>query len=428
MDNEAVRPVQANRIQVMADYVKTMTLSFASSSLTGDKSSSLPGFTSIILFLLVPLALLVLFSRFFKPIDVTRSFPSYKAPALTTTRPETETSSEIISLHIYPIKSCRGISVPSARLLRSGLSLDRNWMFVDASTSDFQTIRENETMTLIDTAISSDQSSLTISIAASSSTTAASVTIATRPTQAWLEENCTRMDVNIWGSSTEVYAYPDPVNTLFSAHFGKPVLLVYKAPSLPPRLSRGSADPELYGQEVPHHFADVLSVTIASASSLADLNKRLEESADSDRSKCGEALTMERFRPNIVIKGGVPWEEDSWKRVRITPSSTSSIQGAEHSVDLDIVSRCARCQVPNVNPSTGDKNAKEPWNTLMKFRRVDTGGVAKWKPCFAMMALPKGEAEIVVRGSGGGKETGSVLTVLERTDKHLYNTAKFEDL
>ena len=100
------------------------------------------------------------------------------------------------------------------------------------------------------------------------------------------------------------------------------------------------------------------------------------------------------------------------------------ISSGAQSVDLDIVSRCARCQVPNVNPSTGDKNAKEPWNTLMKFRRVDTGGVAKWKPCFAMMALPRGEGQLVVGEDG----KGSVLTVLERTEKHLYNTTRFEDL
>ena len=129
---------------------------------------------------------------------------------------------------------------------------------------------------------------------------------------------------------------------------------------------------------------------------------------------------MERFRPNVVIRGGVPWEEDSWKRVRISSAGGGGRDEKAQSVELDIVSRCARCQVPNVNPSTADKNAKEPWNTLMNFRRVDAGGVAKWKPCFAMMALPRSEAEIVVGGS--------VLTVLERTEKHLYNTARFEDL
>lgn len=36
--------------------------------------------------------------------------------------------SEITDLRIYPIKSCRGISLPSAKLTRQGLELDRRWM------------------------------------------------------------------------------------------------------------------------------------------------------------------------------------------------------------------------------------------------------------------------------------------------------------
>lgn len=38
------------------------------------------------------------------------------------------TVSEIIDLRIYPIKSCRGISLQSAKLTRQGLELDRRWM------------------------------------------------------------------------------------------------------------------------------------------------------------------------------------------------------------------------------------------------------------------------------------------------------------
>jgi uncharacterized protein YcbX len=41
---------------------------------------------------------------------------------------------EIIELRIYPIKSCRGISLKKARLTKQGLDLDRRWMFVDAKT------------------------------------------------------------------------------------------------------------------------------------------------------------------------------------------------------------------------------------------------------------------------------------------------------
>ena len=42
--------------------------------------------------------------------------------------------SEISELRIYPIKSCRGISIKKSFLTKRGLDLDRRWMFVDAET------------------------------------------------------------------------------------------------------------------------------------------------------------------------------------------------------------------------------------------------------------------------------------------------------
>ena len=111
-------------------------------------------------------------------------------------------------------------------------------------------------------------------------------------------------------------------------------------------------------------------------------------------------------------------EEDTWKRIRIT--TTIDEEEAIYKLDLDIVARCARCQVPNVNPNTAEKSAQnEPWDETMKFRRVDTGGPAKWKPCFGMLAIPKNEGKI---------EVGATLEVLETTSNHLYNTRKFADL
>jgi len=157
-----------------------------------------------------------------------------------------------------------------------------------------------------------------------------------------------------------------------------------------------------------------MSLQIASEASLRDLNRRLLHPKGS-----AEALSMERFRPNIIVRGrdAHPWEEDSWKRVRI--STRMPERGALYKLDMDVVARCARCQVPNVHPETAHKDAKQPWDELMKFRRVDQGGVAKYKPCFGMLCIPLNEGLI---------SKGATLEVLETTDKHLYNTAKFEEL
>jgi uncharacterized protein YcbX len=318
---------------------------------------------------------------------------------------------EIVAMRIYPIKSCRGIEIDSTRLRKTGLTLDRNWMFITLSDRTFLTIRGDPSMTLIDTAItesSTGEQQLKVSIHGTSD----SITIPAFPTTDYLKKNTTLSTVSIWGADTDAYEYSESINAIFTKFFKKPVALVYKGPTS--RNVAVNGREELYGKPQEHKFADVMSLQIASQASIDDLNKRLGFKPDSDK-----ALTIERFRPNIIVRGrsSHPWEEDTWKRIRIT--TTLPKEEAIYKIDLDVVARCARCQVPNVNPDTAEKHPKEPWEELMKFRRVDEGGAAKWKPCFGMLAIPKNEGKI---------EIGAKLEVLETTDKHLYNERGFGEL
>ncbi|GAB7358811.1 hypothetical protein MBLNU230_g4035t1 [Neophaeotheca triangularis] len=325
---------------------------------------------------------------------------------------------EVVSLRVYPIKSCRGFETNMTRLRKTGLTLDRNWMFVDAKTKEFLTIRGDPSMTLIDTniieepAASGEPKDAEQMLQISIRNTKTVVTIPAFPTATWLSENTTLETVNIWEKDTDGYIYSEAINGPFSAFFNKPVALVYKGPS--PRNIATNGREELYGQPHAHLFADVMSLQIASEASIKDLNRRLQHSPDDV-----DALTIERFRPNIIVRGrdDHPWEEDTWKRVRLLTKVPA--REALYKIDLDVVARCARCQVPNVNPETAEKHAKQPWDELMKFRRVDQGGVAKYKPCFGMLCVPRNEGILKV---------GATLEVLETTDKHSYNTVPFKDL
>jgi uncharacterized protein YcbX len=40
-------------------------------------------------------------------------------------------SAVVASLHIYPLKSCQGVSLSRAKLTPEGLALDRHWCVVD---------------------------------------------------------------------------------------------------------------------------------------------------------------------------------------------------------------------------------------------------------------------------------------------------------
>jgi hypothetical protein len=82
---------------------------------------------------------------------------------------------------------------------------------------------------------------------------------------------------------------------------------------------------------------------------------------------------MAHFRPNLVIAGCEPFEEDTWTEIQI---------GA---VRLSLVKRCARCIFTTVDPVTGIPQPEgEPLRTLRTYRRAENG-----KIMFGQNALPR---------------------------------------
>lgn len=256
-------------------------------------------------------------------------------------------------------------------------------------------------MTLINTSIDSESDSLVITIGHDVDK---QVKVPIRPDQAWLDANTKEVSVDIWEYITDAYAYTDAkMKALFAEFFGEEVHLVMKGPE--PRICRGNGSPKNLGRTETVNFPDVLPIQIASETSLAELNARLKEKGEDE-------ITVERFRPNVIIKGGEPWSEDEWKTVRINGSSsylTSLTGGNRNAIDVDVVARCARCTVPNVDPDTAEKNAHQPWDLLVSYRRVDEG--IKFKPCFGMLCCPRSE---------GNVEVGMRFEVLEVTKEHKY--------
>ena len=58
----------------------------------------------------------------------------------------------IASLHVYPVKSCRGIDVRDAKVTATGLEWDRRWMIVD-SKDRFITQRTHPRLTAVTASI-----------------------------------------------------------------------------------------------------------------------------------------------------------------------------------------------------------------------------------------------------------------------------------
>jgi uncharacterized protein YcbX len=67
-------------------------------------------------------------------------------------------------------------------------------------------------------------------------------------------------------------------------------------------------------------------------------------------------LTMNRFRPNLVISGCDSFAEDTWREITIG------------NIGFRLPKPCSRCSVPTIDPETGE-TGKEPLSTLNRLRK-----------------------------------------------------------
>ena len=96
-------------------------------------------------------------------------------------------------------------------------------------------------------------------------------------------------------------------------------------------------------------FSDGYPFLLISEASLVELNSRLET-----------PVPMNRFRPNLVIANCAPFEEDTWKQIRIGE------------IIFDCVRPCSRCVLTCVDQDTGQKGL-EPLQTLASYRKQEKG-------------------------------------------------------
>jgi uncharacterized protein YcbX len=234
----------------------------------------------------------------------------------------------VSSLHIYPVKSMRGIGVQEARVAERGFEYDRRFMVVDAHRT-FITQRQHPRLALVDTSI--EGSNLMISVSE-----AGAVRVPLELPAA------DRIMVQVWHDVVPACTVSAQADEFLSTFLGIACTLVF----MPDDAQRPVKQP--YAREHEHtSFADAFPFLLTSESSLEDLNHRLEK-----------PLPMNRFRPNIVVEGTAPYAEDGWNRIRIG------------SAEFRVVKPCSRCATTTVDQSTGVRG-EEPLRTLAQYRGRD---------------------------------------------------------
>lgn len=239
----------------------------------------------------------------------------------------------ISSLVYYPIKACRGIEVESAMVERMGLQHDRRMMVVTPE-GGFLTQREFPRLALVTPKLGDG----TLELSAPGYDLL----------QIELQKTGVPMAVDVWeDEGVQAIDQGAQAAAWFSDWLGIEVRLVHFADGYLRRV-----DPA-YAVTTQDHtgFADGFPILLTSEEGLQDLNARLET-----------PVPMERFRPNLVVRGCEPFAEDTWNRIRLGD------------VELAVVKPCARCVVTTIDKNTLEKS-REPLKTLGNYRRHRLGAI-----------------------------------------------------
>ncbi len=228
-------------------------------------------------------------------------------------------------VHVYPIKSCGGVSLENAQLGATGLLHDRRWMLVDEGGS-FLSQRRHPRMALISPRVTPDRL-----VVRASGMPDLEVPLEGEPEG--------RIDVEVWGDAQRGVPVGEPADRWFGRFLGFSCRLVRK-----PDDDVRPVDSAYARSGDQTSFADAFPLLLISEASLEDLNGRLES-----------PVPMNRFRPNLVVRGCEPYAEDGWDEVGV---GGAVFRAAEP---------CARCAVTTVNQRSGERG-KEPLRTLATYR------------------------------------------------------------
>ena len=237
----------------------------------------------------------------------------------------------IIQLYIYPVKSLGGIAVNSAVVTDRGLQNDRRYMLVDTNGL-FLTQREHPAMALLRTAIQASELMIW-----QKDNLSEKLRLPLVPESSFLTAT-----VKVWDDYCEGQYISDEADKWFSDKLNSPCRLFYM-----PESTKRMVDPVYALNNDITSFTDGYPVLLIGQSSLDDLNNRMED-----------ALSMDRFRPGIVMTGGQAFEEDAMEQFSI------------NEINFYGVKLCARCIVTTTNQETGI-TGKEPLKTLAKYRMAN---------------------------------------------------------
>jgi uncharacterized protein YcbX len=237
------------------------------------------------------------------------------------------TGLQLAGLYVYPVKSLRGYAVDRVEIVEGRIAGDRLWIVVDAGGA-FMHQRDYPRMARVGTSLDGD----TLSLRAADRS----------DLHVPMPKPAVDMPVTyiqLWRRRAPVIPAGIDADRWLTSALGVSCRLMAFVPDRP------ALDCPSY--ELQSSLQDATPFHLTTEESLADLNARM-----------AEPIPMNRFRPNLVVRGGAPYAEDDWKRLEIGGTV------------LRWVKHCTRCAMTMTDHETGARARREPLYTLSTYRRL----------------------------------------------------------
>ncbi len=242
------------------------------------------------------------------------------------------------SIHLYPIKSTLDHPVSQAVVQTQGLAFDREFMLTEPNGKFISARKEAALYHFSAIPVPfglyithNDGSRLVVNY----------------------RDFIQSQDCEVWGTEFASFVAADEINRWFSEKVGRNVQLRWLGEQSQRRIKRFPDNPL--------SFADGYPLLLTNTKSLEALENH-----------CPHPIKMAQFRPNIVIEGNAPFEEQQWDKIRIGE------------VTFLHTKPCERCVLTTRDPDNNELHPQmEPFRTLKKVNPNEEG-----KPIFGINLLP----------------------------------------
>ncbi len=268
----------------------------------------------------------------------------------------------LTQLFIFPVKSLRGIPVTQATLTPLGLLWDRHWMIVKPD-GGFITQRQLPKMVLIHTQLT--ETHLVLSKAGMPD-----LSITLCPSDSKRYET---FQARVWKDNCDVIDEGEQASQWLTQALETPKTL--RLVRMANHFIRPQSKPQLLGESTSTRFADAAPYLVCYQASLDAVNRSLENNQLAP-------VSIEHFRPNLVLEGTASFEE---RNINLLTHSNYRLQQCYP---------CQRCIVPTIDIHTGERNPQQqPFSLISELNSMPDNNKA---PAFGENAiLNLGENQII---------------------------------